>query len=137
MPMSQNLVSKTPATNGAASTETASVQLALRLRASDNSDRAIVSNVSAVQAGSGMVLIDFGFVEQRAIEEMTRAMRAGQKTSDSIDGRLECRVAMSLGDIAQLSRQLQQALAAASQQMAPVRSDLESAIAPGPDTGLQ
>lgn len=135
--MSQNLVSKTPATNGATSTETASVQLALRLRASDNSDRAIVSNVSAVQAGSGMVLIDFGFVEQRAIEEMTRAMRAGQKTSDSIDGRLECRVAMSLGDIAQLSRQLQQALAAASQQMAPVRSDLESAIAPGPDTGLQ
>jgi exonuclease VII small subunit len=44
---------------------------------------------------------------------------------------------MSLGDIAQLSRQLQQVLAAASQQMAPVRSDLESAIAPGPDTGLQ
>jgi hypothetical protein len=135
--MSQNLAGQTPATHAAAATENTSVQLALRLRASDNSDRPIVSNVSAVQAGSGMVLIDFGFVEQRAIEEMTRAIRAGQTISDSIDGRLECRVAMSLGDIAQLTRQLQQVLAAASQQLAPVRSDLESTIAPGPDTSLQ
>jgi hypothetical protein len=135
--MSQNLAGQTPAAHGTAATESASVQLALRLRASDNSDRPIVSNVSAVQAGSGMVLIDFGFVEQRTIEEMTRAMRAGQKTSDSIDGRLECRVAMGLGDIAQLTRQLQQVLAAASQQLAPVGIDLDSAITPGPNTSLQ
>ena len=68
LPMSQNLAGQTPGAHGTAATESASVQLSLRLRASDNSDRPIVSNVSAVQAGSGMVLIDFGFVEQRTIE---------------------------------------------------------------------
>ncbi len=133
--MSQNLSSHTPATNGAAAAETSSVQLALRLRASDRSDRAIVSNVSAVQAGSGMVFIDFGFIEQQAIDEVTRAMRAGAQTAGSIDGRLECRIAMSAGDVAQLMRQLQQVLANASRPPEPSHAAMDAEMAP--DGSLQ
>jgi len=135
--MSQNLASQTPSTNGAASADNQAVQIALRLRASERSDRAIVCNVSAVQAGSGIVLIDFGFIEQQAIEEVTRARRAGLQNSDSIDGRLECRIAMGLGDIAQLARQLQQVLTAASQQHALARDEMSTAMAPRPDASLQ
>jgi len=96
----------------AAVAEQTSVQVALRLRAVDRSDRPIVSNVSAVHASPGMVFVDFGFIEQQAIDEVTRAMRTGAETAANIDGRLECRVAMSIGDLAQLSRQLQQVLSA-------------------------
>ena len=134
--MSQNL-STHAAANGAAAAENVSVQLALRLRASDRSDRAIVSNVSAVQAGSGMVFIDFGFIEQQAIDEVTRAMRAGSQPSASIDGRLECRIAMGAGDIAQLVRQLQQVLAAGSRQPAPVQPAMDADMGLGPDTSIQ
>ena len=86
-----------------------SVQVGLRLRAVDVSDRAIVANVSAVQPSAGMVFIDFGFLEQHAIDEIGKAARSGQ-ASATIDGRLECRIAMGLDNIAQLNRQLEQVL---------------------------
>lgn len=133
--MSQNLSSPTPAANGAAAAETSSVQLALRLRASERSDRAIVSNVSAVHTGSGMVFIDFGFIEQQAIDEVTRAMHAGAQPAGSLEGRLESRIAMGAGDVAQLVRQLQQVLAAAGRQQVPARTDAE--MGPGPESSLQ
>jgi len=133
--MSQHPSGNTPTPNGAAAAETQSVQLALRLRASERSDRAILSNVSAVHTGTGLVFIDFGFVDQRAIDEVTNAVRAGSQHSGGIDGRLECRIAMGAADIAQLVRQLQQVLAAASHQQATARMDAE--MGPGPDASLQ
>ena len=133
--MSQNLYTTSQASNGAAPAETSPVQLSLRLRASDRSDRAIVSNVSAVHAGSGMVFVDFGYVEQQSIDEVTRAMRSGQQSAGAIDGRLECRIAMGLGDVVQLARQLQQVVAAAARQHPPASEDLGAAAA-GPDASL-
>ncbi len=136
--MSQNQTSERQnIANGTGTTEHSPVQVALKLRAADRSDRAVVSNVSAVHAASGMVFIDFGFVEQQAIDEVTRAVRAGTQAAESIDGRLECRIAMGAGDIAQLARQLQQVLAAVSQQQASARPEMGSAITPGPDPSLQ
>jgi hypothetical protein len=44
---------------------------------------------------------------------------------------------MGLGDIAQLARQLQQVLTAASQQHALARDEMSTAMAPGPDASLQ
>ncbi len=133
--MSQNLSSHTHSGNGATAAENSSVQLALRLRPSDRSDRAVVSNVSAVYAASGMVFVDFGFIEQQAIDEVTRALRAGSQTAGTIDGRLECRVAMGVADVTQLMRQLQQVLAAASRQSAPAGFDADINLEP--DASLQ
>ncbi len=108
-------------------------QVALHLRPIDHSDRAIVSNVSAVHAGSGMVFIDFGFVEQHLIAEITRAVRAGETAATSLDGRLECRVAMSATDVVQLAQQLQQVLASLRRQPA-----TDAAVtAAGPEDRLQ
>lgn len=113
--MSQKISTEQELNGGhAGMAEPKAVQVALRLRAVDRSDRAIVSNVSAVHSSSGMVFVDFGFVEQQAIDEVTRAMRTSAETAANIDGRLECRIAMSVADIAQLQRQLQQVLAAVS-----------------------
>jgi hypothetical protein len=134
--MSQNLsAERQNSANGSSATDNA-VQVALRLRAVEHSDRAIVSNVSTVHASSGMVFIDFGFVEQQAIDEATRAVRSGAQNSAQIDGRLECRIAMGLGDIAQLARQLQQVLASVSQQTS-TRTETGSAMSSGADIHLQ
>ncbi len=121
----------------AAGADQQAVQVALRLRAVDRSDRPIVSNVSAVHASSGMVFVDFGFIEQQAIDEITRAMRAGTETTANIDGRLECRIAMSVGDIAQLSRQLQQVLAAVANKSSPLPAHAASDAMPAPGASLQ
>ncbi len=87
------------------------VQIALRLHAVERSDRAIVANVSAARLASSMVFIDFGFIDQQAIDEVTRHARAGKASDGKLDGRLECRIAMSKGDASQLMQQLQRLLA--------------------------
>ena len=87
------------------------VQIALRLHPVERSDRAIVANVSAARVASSMVFIDFGFIDQQAIDEVTRQARAGKATDGKLDGRLECRIAMSKGDASQLMQQLQRLLA--------------------------
>ncbi len=114
--MSQSMSSERDAasTNSAAHEGTGAVQIGLRLRASDSSGRAIVSNISSVHLSSGMAFIDFGFVEQSVLSEAARAARAGGDGKQMADGRLECRIAMGLGDVAQLARQLQQMLANAN-----------------------
>ena len=111
-----------------------SVQVGLRLRAVDVSDRAIVANVSAVQPSAGMVFIDFGFLEQHAIDEIGKAARSGQ-ASATIDGRLECRIAMGLDNIAQLNRQLEQVLQ--SSKKAASRAVAIEPMTIGADTVLQ
>ena len=90
------------------------VHIGLRLRAVDQSDRSIVSNITNVHLGSGFAFVDFGFIEQSALTEITRAARTGEQNNPVLDGRLECRIAMGLGDLAQLARQIQQVIAAAS-----------------------
>lgn len=87
------------------------VQIALRLHPVERSDRAIVANVSAARLASSMVFIDFGFIDQQAIDDVTRQARAGNATDGKLDGRLECRIAMSKGDASQLMQQLQRLLA--------------------------
>ncbi len=112
------------------------IQLALHLRPADLSDRALVSNVSAVHAGTGMVFIDFGFIEQQAIAEVTRAVRAGQAAAD-IQGRLECRIAMGVADVAQLAQQLQQVLASLRKASATERQGMEAALTSAAEGRLQ
>lgn len=100
--------------NGAANAAQATtheVQVSVRLRAIDHSDRAIVANVSTVQPGSGMVFIDFGFIEQHAIAALGKHALDGDKTPEILDARLECRIAMSVESLAQLAQQLNQTLA--------------------------
>lgn len=87
------------------------VQIPLRLHPVERSDRAIVANVSAARLASSMVFIDFGFIDQQAIDEVTRHARAGKASDGKLDGRLECRIAMSKGDASQLMQQLQRLLA--------------------------
>ncbi len=136
--MSQSMSSERDAasTNSAASEGAAPVQIGLRLRASDNSGRAIVSNISSVHLSSGMAFIDFGFVEQSVLSEAARAARTAGDGKQMADGRLECRIAMGLGDVAQLARQLQQMLADANRRPG-TAPDAAEHMMPGPDTSLQ
>ena len=89
-------------------------QIALRLHPVERSDRAIVANVSTARLASSMVFLDFGFLEPQAMDGLTRAARSGNASAGTLDGRLECRVALSIGDASQLLQQLQQLIAARS-----------------------
>ncbi len=137
--MSQSMASdrETVSTNSVAPEGDNAVQIGLRLRASDHSGRAIVSNISSVHQSSGMAFIDFGFIEQAALSEAARSARAsGDGKQQMVDGRLECRIAMGMADVAQLARQLQQMLAKAHRRPA-AAPDAGEHMMPGPQTSLQ
>lgn len=122
---------KIAAPNGAVNNSqvgTRELQVSVRLRATDHSDRAIVANVSAVQPGSGLVFIDFGFIEQHAIAALGKLALNGEKMAEVLDARLECRIAMSVENLAQLAQQLNQTLAGlrpSRVQHAPVDTQLQ------------
>ncbi len=99
-----------PTNGGTAHAGTRSVQISLRLRPVENSERAIVSNISAVQASAGMIFLDFGFLEQQAMNQINSIVASAAHKDATIEGRLECRIAMGLDNIAQLHRQLEQVL---------------------------
>ncbi len=113
------------------------VQIGLRLRAVDQSDRAVISNITGVHLGSGFAFIDFGFIEQSALTEVTRATRAGEQKNPSIDGRLECRIAMGLGDLAQLARQIDQVVAATNKARAATQTPSPNPLAIDPTAVMQ
>ncbi len=113
--MSQNLADNLDTSSSKhTNAEAQPVYIGLRLRAVDHSDRSVVSNITGVHLGSGFAFIDFGFIEQSALTEVTRAARSGEQKNPTLDGRLECRIAMGLGDLAQLARQIDQVISAAN-----------------------
>lgn len=111
-------------------------RIPLHLRATDLSSRAVVSNVSVVHPGSGMVFIDFGFIEQQALSALQQAMQASQPVT-RLDGRLECRVAMGVADIAQLAQQLQQVLASLHRPSGAAAEGTVAAMVSSPESPLQ
>lgn len=136
--MTQNLANGAqPSSATNAGNEHQSVQINLRLRAVDQSDRAIVSNITGVHLGSGFAFIDFGFIEQSALTELTRATRAGEQKNPVLDGRLECRIALGIGDLAQLARQIEQVLAAMNNSRTAGSSEHPDSVALDPASSLQ
>lgn len=83
---------------------------AIRLVPVDNSDRAVVSNVTALQITPGMAFVDFGFLEPAMIAALQRASKEGDKLPERLDGKLAVRVAMSYDAMSTLHQQLGRAL---------------------------
>jgi len=136
--MSQNLSNPLEANNSnPTQAESQPVHIGLRLRAVDQSDRAIVSNITGVHLGSGFAFIDFGFIEHSALNEVTRAARSGEQKNPTLDGRLECRIAMGLGDLVQLARQIDQVISSTSKARASAESGKQDPLALDPAAVMQ
>lgn len=136
--MSQNLANHLDAAAGTPNNaEAQPVHIGLRLRAVDHSDRSIVSNISGVHLGSGFAFIDFGFIEQSALTEATRTARSGEQKNPTLDGRLECRIAMGLGDLAQLARQIDQVISAANKARSSAQPAKQDPLALDPAAVMQ
>ena len=133
--MSQHAIKKeeTHSATGSADRNTEqSVQVSLRLRAVESSERAIVSNITAVQPSAGLVYLDFGFLEHHTIDQISAAARKGE-SAIHLEGRLECRIAMTPQHVAHLSQQLNQILKSPR----PVSTQDAEPLTVGPDTILQ
>ena len=106
-----------------AQTATQSVSVAVRLQPVEHSQQPIFSNFATVQAGTGVVFIDFGFLEPQTMAHLARLGQPGVSVPEAIGGTLACRMALSLDTVANLANQLNQLLRnAAAAQAQPAQS---------------
>lgn len=82
----------------------------VRLQSIEHSEQPIFSNFTAVQGASGVVFVDFAFLEPQMVAALSRIGQPGVKIPEAIPGKLACRVAITLEAAANLSSQLTQLL---------------------------
>ncbi len=118
-----------------AQTAAQSVSVAIRLQPVEHSQQPIFSNLATVQAGTGVVFIDFGFLEPQTMAHLARLGQPGVSVPDAIGGTLACRVVLSLDTVANLANQLNQLLrsaTAAKAQTAQAVAPAAEGVAAGP-----
>ena len=98
-------------TNGHDETKGKPVSIGVRLQPVSNADQPIVANHTALHPTSGMVLIDFGFIEPELLATLPRLAKQGKKLPDAMEGKLVTRVALGPDALTGLHRQLSQLLA--------------------------
>jgi hypothetical protein len=84
--------------------------LNLRLAPVDHSDQPKLANITRVSGAPGMVFVDFGFLEPGTIAALSRLAKGGGKLPEALAGKLAVRVVFGYDTLAQLHRQLGQAL---------------------------
>jgi hypothetical protein len=116
-------MTKEPAPEPSAEAKTAAVQgVNIHLLPSGQSDQPLLSNFTVVHPASGVVLVDFGFLEPGALSALSKLAQTGKKVPERINGRLAARVALSYDALASLHRQIGGVLEAVSKAAAQRRA---------------
>ena len=103
------MAEKNEAPTAAASGRTSSVAVRLGESAAG---QPLLANYSSATVTSGMVLVDFGFLEPGMLNALSRAARSGGKIPAAVNGRLAARVALPPDVARSLYAQLGRLLAA-------------------------
>lgn len=93
---------------------TQSISVEVRLQPVEHSQQPVFSNFTTVQSGTGVVFIDFGFLEPQTLTNLARLGQPGVKAPEAIGGTLACRMALSLDTTANLANQLNRLLRSAA-----------------------
>ena len=104
-----------------------SAQIAVRLVPANDSDRPVLANYVSLQPASGMLLLDFGFLEPSVLAALPNVARRGGKLPESLNGRLAVRVAMGYDGAVQLQNQLTRLLAQMTRAAEAAKRDADKA----------
>ncbi len=85
-----------------------SMQINVRMQQNAHTSQPIYTNFTTVQNGQKIVIVDFGFVDPQLIATLNRMARTGEKTPDTIEATMSCRMALNLETAHQLLVQLSQ-----------------------------
>jgi hypothetical protein len=108
--MPEKEIKESPAAQEKTADKPAPQRMAVRLVPVDNSDQPIFANYTSLNVASGMVLLDFGFLEPTVMTAIQRAAKSGGKVPATLNGKLAVRVALGPEALRGLSMQLAQLL---------------------------
>ncbi|UJP05429.1 MAG: hypothetical protein LZF61_00140 [Nitrosomonas sp.] len=87
---------------------TPATQINIRMQSGEHTGHPIYANITAVQPGQGVVILDFGFLDPQTVATINRLVRAGEKVPDTVGARMACRIALSTEAANILAQQLNQ-----------------------------
>ena len=85
-----------------------STQVNIRMQQGEHTGQPLYANFTMVQAGQGVVIIDFGFLDPQTINAINRLAKSGEKVPETVGARMSCRMAISNDAANNLSQQLNQ-----------------------------
>lgn len=91
-------------------TQPATKPISIRMSPGEQTGQPIYSNFASVNAGQGVVIVDFGFLDSQNLNTLNRVTRSGEALSDAINGKMSSRMAISIDTAHHLSQQLNQLL---------------------------
>lgn len=97
-------------TNKEGSAASHAIQVNIRMQQGEHTGQPLYSNFTSVQAGQGVVIVDFGFLDPQTINTLNRLARSGEKAPDTVGARMSCRMAISVDAAKNLAQQLNQLL---------------------------
>lgn len=86
------------------------LQVKVAIQGGEQTGQPVYSNLTSVQSGQGIVMVDFGFMDPQTMQLLNRKIASGEKVSDTINAKMSCRMAVSIDAANQLSQQLNQLL---------------------------
>lgn len=84
------------------------LQINVKMQQNERTSQPIYANFTTVQSGQRVIIVDFGFVDPQLISALNRMAKSGEKTPDTIDATMSCRIALSIETASQLAQQLNQ-----------------------------
>ncbi len=84
------------------------MQINVRMQQNAHTSQPIYANFTTVQNAQKIIIVDFGFVDPQLIATLNRLARTGEKTPDTIEATMSCRMALNLETAHQLFVQLGQ-----------------------------
>lgn len=84
------------------------MQINVRMQQNAHTSQPIYANFTTVQNAQKIIIVDFGFVDPQLIATLNRMARTGEKTPDTIEATMSCRMALNLETAHQLFVQLGQ-----------------------------
>lgn len=104
-------------------TRDTTIALNVRLKPSDSSAHPRAVNYTNVGIAQGIAYLDFGFIEPALLVAVAKTEKDGQSAPKGLDGHLVTRVAMDVGALARLHKQIQQVLVGLRDAQKPKRKD--------------
>lgn len=86
------------------------LQVKVAMQGGEQTEQPVYSNLTSVQSGQGVVMVDFGFIDPQTMQLLNQKIAAGEKVSDTINAKMSCRMALGIDAANQLSQQLNQLL---------------------------
>ena len=87
-------------------TQSATKPISIRMSPGEQTGQPIYSNFASVNAGQGVVIVDFGFLDSQNLNTLNRVTRSGEALPDAINGKMTSRMAVSIDAANQLAQQL-------------------------------